>query len=369
MTLLITTRPRGLGKTLVSFVVALFAAILATGLEAEELTPTSAPSSESVHPERFDPAMMMGTESCDECHGSIVSAWESSQHSLSLATLHEKSLAEEIADLLGIQPIEIRQQESCIRCHYTQETIQSVVQLTEAVSCESCHGASADWIDLHNSKGLSEQDRSQKSIAKGMLHPNDMHEIGKRCYDCHIVDDEKLVNAAGHPALSKGFELYSWSQGEVKHNFLISKAGSSIRKNGNSQQPIAQSRKRQLYLSGKLMELSATLSALGKATNPPVDVEGNYIRLENGHYTYGVQLAQHAHQLTEQLRNLQTVVPNDQFAQALTIMEGVKFETGNQDQFVKASRQIDLIADEFCEEHDGSTFAALDPMLANLKMR
>jgi hypothetical protein len=79
---------------------------------------------------------------------------------------------------------------SCVKCHATVFRGDA----NAGVSCESCHGPSSGWNDLHQQKGSY-----QKSVAAGM---KDLKEkpptIAKTCVDCHLTTDAKLA-AAGHP--------------------------------------------------------------------------------------------------------------------------------------------------------------------------
>ena len=312
---------------------------------------------------------MMGVESCRECHDSIVESWEETRHALSFVDLHERKLAQDIAALLEMQPLDIRRDASCTKCHFTEERIHGVVQVEQAVSCEMCHGASGGWIDVHNKGSLSRNYRVVQSKKTGMLHPENIHDIGGRCFDCHVIDSEPLVNVAGHPATSEAFELYSWSMGEMKHNFMYEKEGRKTRRNGSKQQPVAQARKRKLYLSGKLMHLGATLGAIAKSQDPPTDVDGAYIKLPDGKYTYAVQHALKAQSLTKEIRDLQKIVPNPCYAKALGIMDDLQLETGNSEAIQAAADEIDKIAEHFCVETNGTEFPQLDSLLAKLEMR
>lgn len=317
----------------------------------------------------LDPSAMMGVESCRDCHDSHVEAWEETKHALSFTDLHERELAQKIAGLLELQPIDIRQEASCSRCHFTEERIHGVIQVEQAVSCESCHGAAGGWIDIHNKGSLSRSYRVAQAAQTGMLHPANVHDVGGRCFDCHVIDSEPLVNVAGHPATSEGFELYSWSQGEMKHNYMYEKEGRSTKRNGSKQLEIAQARKRKLYLSGKLLHLSATLAAIAKSQDPPTDVDGNYIRLPDGKYTYSVQHAIKAQALTTEIRQLQEMAPNKCYTKALEIMGELRLETGNNEAIQAASIEIDDLAKKFCMDATGQEFPKLDALLAKLELK
>ncbi|MFT5466259.1 MAG: hypothetical protein ACI8UO_001357 [Verrucomicrobiales bacterium] len=316
-----------------------------------------------------NPAAMMGVESCRDCHDSHVEAWENTKHATSFSNLHERELAQSIASLLEVQPLEIRQEASCSRCHFTEEKIHGVIQIEQAVSCESCHGAGESWIDVHNNGSLSRQFRVLQSSKAGMAHPDNVHDMGKRCYDCHVIDSEALVNIAGHPATSEGFEFYSWSQGEMKHNFMYEKEGRKTKRNGKNPVEIPQSRARKLFLAGKLLHLSATLNAIAKSQDPPTDVEGNYVKLPDGKYTFAVQHALKARELAEEIRKLQKIVPNKCYAKVIGIMESLQLETGNTEAIQEAAGMVDDVAEHFCLDATGAEYPALDQILAKLEMR
>jgi hypothetical protein len=85
---------------------------------------------------------------------------------------------------------------SCVKCHSTVFRGDA----NAGVSCESCHGPSSGYIDVHQQKGAY-----LKSVAAGL---RDLKEkpsaIARTCVECHVVSDKRLA-AAGHPA-GEGFE-------------------------------------------------------------------------------------------------------------------------------------------------------------------
>jgi len=79
---------------------------------------------------------------------------------------------------------------SCVRCHGTVYRGDA----NAGVSCESCHGPSSNYNDIHQEKGAY-----AKAVAAGL---RDLKEkppnIVKACVECHVLTDRKLA-AAGHP--------------------------------------------------------------------------------------------------------------------------------------------------------------------------
>lgn len=314
----------------------------------------------------LDPSHTLGVESCRECHEAIVDSWERSRHATSFSSLASSEAAAAMARLIGMKPDAIATSASCVRCHFTQETLASAVQTTAAVSCESCHGGAEQWIDVHNSKSRSRGERVEKAIALGMNHPASSFAVAKGCVECHVIDDEQLVNRAGHPALSEGFEVLSWYSGEVKHNFLVAREGKPLKSNGREAQPIAPAHQRMLFLTGKLLQLSQSLHALAGSVDAPVDKAGRLVRLPNGRPTYGVQHARTIARLTQEIRQLPATVDIPEFTRALGIMESVPLSTGHAAEMAAAATEIERLAEQFSKQNDGARFAALDSALRQL---
>ena len=101
-------------------------------------------------------------------------------------------------------------------------------------SCESCHGASSNWIKVHNDYGgpnakkadetaTHKAERLKKAAAAGMIWSFDHYGIAENCMSCHGLNnaalDGKTLAAmldAEHP-LNPDFELVKYSQGSVRH--------------------------------------------------------------------------------------------------------------------------------------------------------
>ena len=136
------------------------------------------------------------------------------------------------------------------------------------------------------------------SIQRGMRHPAHLYTLARRCFRCHIIDDEELVNVAGHPFRSGQFEMVSWSQGSMRHNFL--RTGGSF--NAVSD-PV---RLRTMFVVGLLADLEFSLRAIAKST-----AGGTYRSSHQQHYQ---ALQQQLFAVQQKLRDtrLQTVM--DQLA-------------------------------------------------------
>lgn len=314
-----------------------------------------------------DASHTLGAESCRDCHKAIVESWERTKHATSFSTLANSEAAHRIATFIGMKADSIATNASCVRCHYTQEKLASAVQTTAAVSCESCHGGAEQWIDIHNSKSLSRSERITQATALGMNHAASVFASAKACFECHVVDDEQLVNKAGHPALSEGFELLSWYGGEVKHNFLVTTEGKPVKSNGHDPQPIPAPRKRMIFLTGKLLHLAHSLCAVGCSEDAPVGKDGKLVRLPNGKPTYAVQHAQTVQRLVKEMRELQSKLGIPEYGQALALVESNPLTTGHGKELAAAAMEIKRLAEQFSKSHDGSKYAELDSVLNQLK--
>ena len=124
--------------------------------------------------------------------------------------------------------------------------------------------------------------RVNDSVAQGMNNPHNIYLIARQCYDCHTVPNEKLVNVGGHLAGSKDFELVSWSQGMVRHNF--------VRTGGTSNATLSPEDLRVMYVVGVMTDLEYSLRAVAAATDKA---------------TFGVTSAQRAARMKKRLIEIQ----------------------------------------------------------------
>ena len=225
-----------------------------------------APMSLAAFPPELDLAKVQGADACGECHTREMEAWKRSTHFATWKTMHREPRAREIASALEIKG-GIKRNDLCVNCHYTARVVDEKPKPVSGVSCESCHGAAADWINVHNDYGANKTKetetpehramRLKACDASGMLRPANVYLVARNCYSCHSVPNEKLVNVGGHPAGSD-FELVSWSQGEVRHNYFQNSD------QGNREASVE--RKRVLYVVGALTDLEYALRGMSKIT-------------------------------------------------------------------------------------------------------
>jgi hypothetical protein len=162
------------------------------------------------------------------CHGSVsprtdnrvlqdeYSIWiVKDKHSKAYASL-QGNIGERMAAILGIGKAEAAPK--CLACHALDVPTGQrarTFELSEGVSCESCHGPAAAWLGPHTERDWTHE----KSLALGMYDTRDLTKRTEKCLSCHLGSDDKSVDhemiAAGHPDLY--FELDSFSAVMPRH--------------------------------------------------------------------------------------------------------------------------------------------------------
>ena len=162
------------------------------------------------------------------CHGSVTprtdnrvlqdeySIWiVKDKHSKAYASL-QGDIGERMAAILGVGKAESAPK--CLACHALDVPASQrarTFELSEGVSCESCHGPAAAWLGPHTERDWTHE----KSLALGMSDMRDLTKRTEKCLSCHLGSDEKSVDhemiAAGHPDLY--FELDSFSAVMPRH--------------------------------------------------------------------------------------------------------------------------------------------------------
>jgi cytochrome c554/c'-like protein len=171
-----------------------------------------------------------GPGSCasTSCHGSILprnetdvlqneySTWiVKDKHSKSYAALTGK-IGERMAGILGLGKAETAPR--CLACHALDVPAPDrarTFDVSEGVSCESCHGPASGWLGPHTERDWTHE----RSVAAGMYDTRNLVKRTEKCLSCHLGSEDKFVNhemiAAGHPALF--FELDSFSAVMPRH--------------------------------------------------------------------------------------------------------------------------------------------------------
>lgn len=132
-------------------------------------------------------------------------------HSRAFEVLKEpRSVA--IAQRLGLASAETAPM--CLGCHSENAATPRGprYQQSDAVGCESCHGGSSGWIDVHKTGNHA------ASVAAGLIPLENPQVRAAKCLDCHFGSDRpgQFVNhrimAAGHPRVSFELDLFTTLQ-------------------------------------------------------------------------------------------------------------------------------------------------------------
>jgi len=241
---------------------------------------------EEVQAFAVDPARVEGHARCVECHAAEVRAWQASRHAAhAFDVLRSEPSARAYAEELGIRPDEIISGSLCLRCHATPKLDdRGHVSMLAGISCESCHGGAggADgWLNLHavyGAPGTRREEETSEHYAQrraacqraGQRRSNDLYELAKRCFDCHVVADEALAEA-GHDH-GHNFELATKLFGEVRHNVFLNRSHNAdvatlwTDKLRHGAGRTAAGRKRIVFLVGQLVDLEISFHRLAQAT-------------------------------------------------------------------------------------------------------
>lgn len=164
----------------------------------------------------------------DRIHMTEGSVWsEQDKHSQAYAVL-ENGRSQRMGKLLGKNVL--FQETGCVACHTTniddtawlEQHAAAIDQgRSEGVACESCHGASSEWYDMHTLGSWRELTDQQKA-SHGFTQLKDPVVRAEVCLSCHIGDAKRgrvithEMYAAGHPPLS-GFEPESAADRMPRH--------------------------------------------------------------------------------------------------------------------------------------------------------
>jgi hypothetical protein len=232
-----TLRLRTPSRSIVRALVGLLAVATATGAFLWYRGPAavSAPPPALTPPTEMDPAKVMGTQACLDCHKPIIQAWQTTTHATNFDKLAANPNAQGYAKALGIATADITGKSVCATCHGMRAEATATKSIT-GVGCESCHGASGGengWLNPHGSYGAKDVTREQETEEHrkmrfelcdkaGMIRPERAYLLARNCLQCHMMTGhENVVSVAGHHAGSAEFELVTWTNGEVAHNLFI----------------------------------------------------------------------------------------------------------------------------------------------------
>ncbi|HUG20458.1 MAG TPA: multiheme c-type cytochrome [Planctomycetaceae bacterium] len=223
---------------------------------------------------------------CDGCHYEETETWMKTAHYSSADTLLRfTGNTRKYANALGIRADELMTTSMCADCHGTKAVVNNRIEVISGVSCESCHGPSGGepgWANRHQSYDpVGAATRQEESIAHraerqadcdaaGMIRPENIAGLVRKCLACHIISDEKLV-AAGHKAFSN-FDFNSWTSGDIRHNFLLDDETNReapslwLERTGST---VVQ-RRRLKFVAGTLVSLEVALRKRAEVSDPTV---------------------------------------------------------------------------------------------------
>jgi hypothetical protein len=178
-----------------------------------------------------EPVKYIGPGSCaaTSCHGSVkpVTGSRILQNEYSTWILQDKhskayqaltgDVGERMARILKLGA-KAEEAPKCLACHALYTTAEQrgrAFEISEGVSCESCHGPASAWLGPHTTREWPHE----KSVSLGMRDTRNVIARTGLCLECHLGAREKFVDhemiAAGHPDLY--FELDSFSAVMPRH--------------------------------------------------------------------------------------------------------------------------------------------------------
>jgi len=220
-----------------------------------------------------------GAEACQQCHRAEYQVWEQTKHFASFRDAQRNPKAKEIITAVGGSP-NMKANQTCTLCHYTMipdAAPDAAPVARSGPSCESCHGASSDWLSIHSdyggpsfTKDGETPDHKTKRFADagaaGWLHAGMKYDIASKCMSCHGLANSALdggtlskMFAAGHPA-NADFEVVRYSQGSVRHRFFP--PSSTV----NAE--MTPSELARFFVTGQAAKLVSATQAQGKSKNP-----------------------------------------------------------------------------------------------------
>lgn len=310
---------------------------------------TSSPtqSSATSPAEPADPHKVVGNQACVKCHAAEIQVWKQTPHARTFEELHRRPEAKKIAANLGLTSI--KNDGRCVACHYTQQAqADHQIHAIAGISCESCHGAAKDWLELHHDYGGKEitrltespehrRQRIGRSVAAGMRNPENVYLVAQSCLRCHTTADEQLVNVGGHSAGSLDFEFVSWSQGLVRHNF--------VRSDGKTNDISSPERLRVMFVAGMIAELEASLRATAIATEKA---------------TYGVTAAKRAARAGARLKSVAAKVDSKVLDQIVAQFESVTLKLNNANELTSAANEVARLGYQFADQNDGTELSPIE---------
>ena len=237
-----------------------------------------------------------GAKLCEECHEEEFKIWGKTKHFKSFRSVHRepkdtsKPSPKKILKAVGGQK-RMKRNKTCYLCHYTLEKKDAGAkhQIKSGTSCESCHGASSDWLPLHDNYGGKDVKREAESAdhkakrvadstAAGLIWSTMKYEIAENCMTCHGLanpnlkaDDLAKMLGAGHP-INPDFELVKYSQGSIRHRHYPP--------NMKVNAEMSPKQQAEFYAIGQAAALVSATGVMSKSKEPKY-IEAQKKRVEN----------------------------------------------------------------------------------------
>ena len=177
-----------------------------------------------------------GPKKCQECHEAEYEVWKGSEHYKAYTSVQKKPEAKDILEAVGEKSM--KKGKVCATCHFTKfkKSADKPAKAKAGPSCESCHGASSEYREIHsdfggkNAKKADESPEHKKkryadATKSGMIWSFMHYDIAMNCMSCHGLARSDIegevfgkLMAGKHPANDK-FEFVEYSQGSVRHRF------------------------------------------------------------------------------------------------------------------------------------------------------
>lgn len=161
----------------------------------------------------------LGQSACTGCHLEANVWWAGDPHSRSAQPFFDRAPERlKIARLYGVPVAAMtRGDHVCMNCHGTVISGNEPFDVFDGVSCESCHGPSADYLEPHKpgDKALGvERPGYVDGLRLGMNELRDLTVRAGVCTSCHYITDERLISS-GHPT-GEGFD-YVAGMAKTRH--------------------------------------------------------------------------------------------------------------------------------------------------------
>jgi hypothetical protein len=302
---------------------------------------------------QLDPAKAVGPETCAKCHADEYAVWQRTAHAKIFASetpLHRRPQALEIQKNLGIRLI--KSDSLCLNCHFTPRRVSGKVTAIAGVSCESCHGAAGPpqggWLNVHNmfhdqqthrlsEKPAERQQREDRNFGLGMFAGGHLYDLLSRCYQCHMVPDEHLVNVGGHTA-GGDFDLLGRYE-SIRHNFVSGERAKNV--------DLTPERKRQYYVLGLALNLEYGLRGIAAASE-----QGAYVRA----------LVRKVGVAEKRIAALQRKANLPELATLATVADSVKLDPGSRAAAAAAGR-ASIATRHLLQGSEVARMAAIDSLL------